>query len=120
MLARHPQSLIRNHSFATTFPRRYCPINRKIGFSNAEALLACGPARTSVTTVSGGKLVPELFVLLSVVFTTAIAPASHMLTYTRLLSAAAAVNTRNRVVVGEYRTGYKGVVAQEGPGPIAY
>ena len=73
-----------------------------------------------MTTVSGGKLLPELFVLLSVVFTTAIAPASHMLTYTRLLSAAAAVNIRNRVVVGEYRTGYKGVVAQEGPGATAY
>ena len=59
-------------------------------------------AGKSVTTVSAALALPALLVLLPVVFTTAMAPASHMLIYTRLLSGEAVVKTRKRVVLGEY------------------
>jgi len=74
---------------ATTLPTKrvrgpnYCPINKKIGLCKAVALLASGLSSRSVITVSAGWGEPELFVLPPVVLITAIAPASHMLTYTR-------------------------------------
>ncbi len=56
-------------------------------------------AGRSVISVSGALLPPAEIVLV-VVRTSAMVPASQMLTYTWLLSAAAAANIRNRVVPG--------------------
>ena len=55
-----------------------------------------------VTNVSGGSGWFGLLVFAPVVLITATAPASHMATYTRLLSAEATVNKRKRVLVGVY------------------
>ncbi len=68
----------------TDFFESYCPVSRKIGFCGGGSPVACvGPlkaASRSTTTVSAGVPFCGLLILSPVVFTTATAPASHMLT----------------------------------------
>ena len=69
-----------------------------------------------VIRVSGVLLPEPTEMELVVVLTSAIDPASHMLTYTRLLSEEDVVNIRKRVLPGEYVA----AGAQEGTGGTAY
>jgi hypothetical protein len=62
-----------------------------------------GPSGAGMLEISvSGALFPPVEMVLVVVTTSAMAPASQMLTYTWLLSVAAVANIRNRVVPGAY------------------
>jgi hypothetical protein len=101
----------------------YCPASKNTGLCGGVWVLppidpALSGASRSITSLSLW-FVPCVTVLVVVVMD-AIAPASQMLTYTRLLSAAAVANKRNRVDEGEYTgTGLQAVTSGTAYWPTA-